>query len=103
MGSWLLYGLGTENQNLPGFVNIGPSLGNGGPRNFGNGFLPAIYQGTAMGRAGVPSKDIAFRNIVATRGEADALAQFELQQAINEEQLQHKPGDQELEAVLNSY
>ncbi|MEI6714426.1 MAG: DUF1501 domain-containing protein [Verrucomicrobiota bacterium] len=103
MGSWLLYGLGSENQNLPGFVNIGPSLGNGGPRNFGNGFLPAIYQGTAMGRAGVPANEIAFRNIHAGREETSARSQFDLQQALNAEQLKHKPGDQELEAVLNSY
>ncbi len=52
MGSWILYGLGSENENLPGFVSIAPSPGNGGPRNFGNAFLPAIYQGTAVGKAG---------------------------------------------------
>ncbi|MDB5385200.1 MAG: arylsulfatase family protein [Planctomycetaceae bacterium] len=36
MGSWIVYGLGTENQNLPGFVSIGATSGNGGPRNYGN-------------------------------------------------------------------
>ncbi len=70
VGSWVLYGLGTENENLPGFVTIQPSMGNGGPRNFGNAFLPAQYQGTAVGRAGVasqggkdpqPEKPICFR------------------------------------------
>ncbi|MFM8406309.1 MAG: DUF1501 domain-containing protein, partial [Pirellulaceae bacterium] len=35
MGAWIQYGLGTENQNLPGFVSITPSIGNGGPRNYG--------------------------------------------------------------------
>ena len=103
MGSWVLYGLGSENQNLPGFVSIGPSLGNGGPRNYGNGFLPAIYQGTAMGRAGMPSREMAFRNILSARDEGGARGQFDLQQALNAEQLRQKPGDQELEAVLNSY
>jgi hypothetical protein len=103
MGSWVLYGLGSENQNLPGFVSIGPSLGNGGPRNHGNAFLPAIYQGTAMGRAGMPSREMAFRNILSARDEAGARGQFDLQQALNAEQLRQKPGDQELEAVLNSY
>ena len=52
LGSWLLYGLGSENANLPGFVSIGPSPGNGGARNYGNAFLPAVYQGTALGKAG---------------------------------------------------
>ena len=46
MGSWVIYGLGTENENLPGFVTISPSSGNGGARNYGSAFLPAVYQGT---------------------------------------------------------
>ena len=57
MGSWITYGLGTENDSLPGFVSISPSAGNGGPRNYGNAFLPAYYQGTSLGRAGRPAKD----------------------------------------------
>ena len=54
MGSWTLYGLGTENQNLPGFVTICPVLGgdSGSPQLFGSAFLPAIYQGTPIGKAG---------------------------------------------------
>ena len=52
IGSWITYGLGTENDNLPGFVSLSPSIGNGGPRNYGSAFLPPIYQGTAIGRAG---------------------------------------------------
>lgn len=51
MGSWTLYGLGSENQNLPGFISIAPSIGNGGPRNYGAAFLPARYQGTPIGSA----------------------------------------------------
>ncbi len=51
LGSWLMYGLGTENQNLPGFVQLQPSDTKGGPRNYSNGFLPAVFQGTAIGRA----------------------------------------------------
>ena len=52
VGSWVLYGLGSENDNLPGFVSIAPSSGDGGPRNYGSAFLPAVYQGTALGKAG---------------------------------------------------
>jgi hypothetical protein len=103
MGSWLLYGLGSENANLPGYISIGPSLGNGGPRNYGNGFLPAIYQGTAIGKAGLPAREFAFRNIHALRSNADAKRQFDLQQAINQAQVQQRQGEQELEAVVNSY
>src|SRR5580693_7634957 len=55
MGSWVTYGLGTENANLPGFISIGATAGNGGPRNYGSAFLPAAYQGTALGKAGAPA------------------------------------------------
>jgi hypothetical protein len=47
-GSWLLYGLGTENQDLPGYVTINPPIAFGGAANYGSAFLPAYYQGTAI-------------------------------------------------------
>lgn len=103
MGSWLLYGLGTENDDLPGFVSIGPSLANGGPRNYGSGFLPAVHQGTALGRPGVPAAELAFRNVVPSRDRDAARRQFELQRAFNAAQLAERPGEQELEAVVQSY
>ncbi len=103
MGSWVNYGLGTENENLPGFVSISPSLGNGGPRNYGSAFLPAAYQGTPLGRAGVPAKDTNFRNIAPGREPAAARRQFDLLRELNAEQVASKPGDTELEAVLGSY
>lgn len=48
MGSWIVYGLGTENQNLPGYVALNPGPGGGGSGNTGAAFLPAIYQGTPV-------------------------------------------------------
>ena len=48
MGSWVVYGLGTENQNLPGFVSINPLRNQGGTQNYGAAFLPASYQGTRI-------------------------------------------------------
>src|SRR5437867_5396318 len=45
MGSWILYGLGTENQNLPGFITLKPTLAFGGGKNWGASFLPGAYQG----------------------------------------------------------
>jgi hypothetical protein len=96
-GSWTLYGLGTENQNLPGFVSIAPSSGNGGARNYGNAFLPAVYQGTPLGRAGGPASEVAIRNVSGTA------APFDLLRELHAEQLKRTPGDAELEAVANSY
>jgi hypothetical protein len=103
MGAWVNYGLGSENENLPGFVTISPSLGNGGPRNYGNAFLPAIYQGTPIGRAGVLAKDATIRNLQPARSMDEATRQFDLLRDLNAEQLRQKPGDSELEAVINSY
>jgi hypothetical protein len=98
MGSWLLYGLGTENENLPGFVSIAPSSGNGGARNYGSAFLPAAFQGTALGRAGGPASEATIRNL----GGRDA-GPSDLLRELNREQLRARPGDTEFEAVAGSY
>ena len=45
MGAWVLYGLGTENPELPGFITINPA---GGAQSYGSAFLPASYQGTKI-------------------------------------------------------
>ncbi len=104
MGSWVLYGLGSENANLPGFVSIAPSAGNGGPRNYGNAFLPALYQGTAIGRAGGPASEATIRNLTnRTLAADDQRRVFDLLQQFNGEQLKQKPGDSELEAVASSF
>jgi len=59
LGSWILYGLGTENQNLPGFVVVSPMLygDDGSTLDYSNVFLPAIYQGTRIGDARTPVKE----------------------------------------------
>src|SRR5919197_398380 len=48
MGAWTFYGLGTDNENLPGFITISPPFQNGGPANYSSAFLPAVYQGTPI-------------------------------------------------------
>jgi hypothetical protein len=48
MGSWISYGLGTENANMPSFITMNPTLGHGGVQNFSSGFLPAIHQATRL-------------------------------------------------------
>ena len=51
IGSWVFYGLGTENRNLPGFVTIKPTLWHGGAKNWGSAFLPGAFQGTPIGNS----------------------------------------------------
>ncbi len=104
VGSWVTYGLGTENENLPGFVTLCPSMGNGGPRNWSNAFLPAAYQGTAVGRAGIPATEARVRNLTNDRlSPAQQRRQLDLLQSLNAEQIRRAPGDSELEAVIGSF
>ena len=56
IGSWVSYGLGTDNANLPAFVTICPTLAFGGVNNWSSAFLPATHNGTALGNASVPSE-----------------------------------------------
>jgi hypothetical protein len=102
MGSWVMYGLGSENENLPGFMTLSPSLGNGGPRNYGNAFLPAVFQGTPVGRGGLPAKEGNIQNIRnAIWKPEQQRKQMELLRALGGQQA--VPGDHEIEAVLESY
>jgi hypothetical protein len=102
MGAWVMYGLGTENENLPGFVTISPSLGNGGPRNYGNAFIPAVYQGTPVGRSGQPAKESSIKNITNSIWTPEQQRkQFGLLQSLNAHQAM--PGDSEIDAVIRSY
>jgi hypothetical protein len=104
IGSWISYGLGTENRSLPGFVTISPSLGNGGVRNYGNAFLPADSQGAAIGLAGVSARDLAIRNL-GNPGISPAAQrrQFELIEALNAAQHPPLEGEPEMEALIRSY
>ncbi|MEZ6081145.1 MAG: DUF1501 domain-containing protein [Pirellulaceae bacterium] len=101
-GSWVLYGLGSENQNLPGFVAIAPSIGNGGPRNYGSAFLPAQFQGTKLGTP--DGSALEFDSLTrAGVTMASQREQFALLQRLNRAQLsRRRVGDSELEAALNA-
>jgi hypothetical protein len=104
VGSWIAYGLGTENANLPGFVTINPPVNMGGPRNYGNAFLPPVYQGTAIGRAAMANAPLAIRHLTNPKiSPADQRQQFDYLQQINQTQLSANPGDGELEAAINSF
>jgi hypothetical protein len=83
MGSWITYGLGTENQNLPGFITICPTLTHGGVNNWSSAFLPAVHQGTPIGnastsadRAAIPFMESADGSRALQRMELDLLNQL---------------------------
>ncbi len=68
MGAWVLYGLGPENANLPGFVTICAPSNNGGSTNFGSAFLPASYQGTKIGTNRQPISRAQIANLKEDHG-----------------------------------
>lgn len=76
LGAWTLYGLGTENQNLPGFISLSPSLYHGGAQNYGSAFLPASYQGTRIGDGSMNFKDARLSNLAP--GDDPALQRLQL-------------------------
>jgi len=102
MGSWLLYGLGTENQNLPGFITISPPATLGGAQNYGNAFLAAAYQGTRIGGEGTPVQNARIDNLSSPHGNLQR-RQMELLERMNEDFLRRQQVSPEVEGVINSY
>lgn len=100
VGSWVTYGLGSENANLPGFVVL-PELSypQGGASNWSNGYLPADFQGTPLRPEGSPILDLTPSAIDAEqqRSNLDLLAE------LNSAHLESRPGRGDLEARMNSY
>jgi len=104
LGSWVNYGLGSENENLPGFISLGPISSSGGARNYGSAFLPAAHQGTAIGKAGKFDKNAAIQNLSNTDlSKNEQLRQLQFLQRLNAEQLKSANRDSELEALIGSY
>jgi hypothetical protein len=79
-------------------------MGNGGPRNWSNAFLPTVFQGTAIGRADISATEAKIGNLTNDRlSREEQRKQFDLLQALNSEQLARTPGDVELEAAIESF
>jgi hypothetical protein len=113
MGAWTYYGLGTANENLPGFVTISPPPQNGGPANYGSAFLPAVYQGTPIslgfggfgggfggGGGGAPRVS----NIRNPNQSSDAQRkQLDFLQSLNRGALEREPYNAEIEGAIESF
>ena len=111
LGAWALYGLGTENQNLPGFITLSPPANNGGPANYGSQFLPAVYQGTKIGSGsqfGSAARDGRDLTKVSNinnprRSTAAQRAQLDFVQSLNRNQLERDAVNPGVEGVIESY
>lgn len=100
-GAWVTYALGSENQNLPGYVVLGNDQGiKGGPLNWHAGFLPSTFQGTLFRPEGNPILNLNRPGDV-TRN--DQRRQLDLLARLNDEHLQSHPGEAELLGRIQSF
>jgi hypothetical protein len=102
MGSWLSYGLGSENQNLPGYVVLCPGKPVVGPQLWSNSFLPGIYQGTHINNARVDPKNVIQNVANGHLPRSAQRRQLDLLQQMNESHLQQRGRDDQLEARIAS-
>ena len=115
IGAWTLYGLGSENDNLPGFITLNPPADNGGAQNYGSAFLPAICQGTRIGGSQLPElyaallkKDVApgppMKNIENQQISRELQrAQVDLIRGLNERKVERDGHQPEIEGAIASF
>jgi hypothetical protein len=104
MGAWALYGLGTENQDLPGFITIKPPARLGGAQNYGSAFLPAVYQGTRIGDQGDSLSSVKIGNISnAELPEVTQRKQIDFVQSLNRNLADRQPMNSQIDGVIESY
>ncbi len=115
LGSWTLYGLGAENSRLPGFITLNPPADNGGARNYGSAFLPAVCQATKIGtnllpgfyaailgidqEPGPPLKNISNTRLTSLQQQA----QLDLIRDFNQQKLARDVYHPEIEGAIESF
>lgn len=99
LGSWITYGLGTENKDLPGYVLLdGGAVPPGGVENFSNGFLPASHQATSIAADGVPMENLAPADL-------DPIQRAKLDAVLEQDRLlaRAQGGDDAIESAVRNY
>lgn len=114
LGAWTLYGLGTGNENLPGFITLNPPADFGGARNYGSAFLPAIHQGTRIGGGQIPELYAALlkkdeepgpplKYLESGSSRQEQRAQLDLIRQLNQQKLQRDSHNPEIEGAIESF
>ena len=107
LGSWVVYGLGSENQNLPGYITIKPALSHGGAKNWSSAFLPGSFQGTPIGHAGLNVSDVQGEPIeyLSNTGLSRDQQRYELDMLrnVNRRHAEMRLSDPRLEARIQSF
>ncbi len=102
MGSWITYGLGTENQNLPGYVVLCPGKPVVGPQLWGNSFLPGIFQGCHINNGKIDPKTVIEHVRNGYLPAEQQRKQLDLLQRLNKEHMATRSEDNQLEARIES-
>jgi hypothetical protein len=103
LGAWVLYGLGSPNQNLPGYVTVKPTRTFGGPSNYGNAFLPSAFGATRIGWEGQPVKNAKLEHLTnpeAVPGMSQGVLDFT--QSLNRRLLQRSGQNPDVKGVIDS-
>ena len=103
LGAWTHYGLGSLNENLPGFVSLTPPSGFGGVQNYGSAFLPASHQGTRIGADKRPIADAQMANLEPRLPLVAQRAELDLVQELNRGKLAREKVDPQVEGVIESF
>ena len=115
VGAWTLYGLGSENENLPGFITLNPPADNGGAQNYGSAFLPTMCQGTKIGGSQLPGlyaallkKDVApgppMKNIENAKFSRDLQrAQVDLIRGLDQLKLERDQFNPQVEGAIEAF
>lgn len=99
MGAWIVYGLGTTAEDLPGYITLNPINDLGGAQNYGSAFLPATFQGTRLGTGSNGVPHIANNHLAA----GDQRKQIDFIQSANGRMLDRDPRDTALQGLIESY
>ncbi len=103
LGAWTMYGLGSENENLPGFITITPPAGFGGAQNYGSGFLPAIHQATRIGSDNRPVSTATLPYLEPRVAKSQQRADLSLIDSFNRAQQSQNPHDEAIDGVIQSF
>ena len=106
LGAWTLYGLGSEAENLPGFINLSATIANGGAQKYGSAFLPAAFQGTPIGNLGPFGKPIGELKIENLRNSrlstSEQRVQLDFIQSLNKQRLIEDAVNPHIDGMIQS-
>lgn len=101
LGAWTLYGLGSDNEDLPGFITINPPRNNGGAANYGASFLPAVFQGTRISQRGSSETVSNLRN--RRRSRSAQRVQLDFAQELNRASADSLGDSAAIDGLISSY